>query len=120
MNKYKILLKSTDPMGMRFLSNLMRFANKGATLDRQYSPSLKFPHKAMLYFETEEYLYSNEEMEILPIEIIYTKEMLDEMDWEKFKATVGAKGVGGRKRNIMTNNYLKVVNGEKLEESEEE
>lgn len=120
MNKYKLILKSTDPMGMRFLNNLMYFANKGATLDRQYSPSLKFPHKAMLYYETTDYLETSEEMEVLPIEIIYTKEMLDDMDWDTFKFVVNEKGVGGKKRNFMTNNYLKVVSGQSADALEED
>lgn len=120
MNKYKLILKSTDPMGMRFLNNLMYFANRGATLDKQYSPSLKFPHKAMLYYETEDYLQTNEEIEVLPIEIIYTKEMLDAMDWETFKSVVNEKGVAGKKRNIMTNDYLKFVSGVEIKNTEED
>lgn len=118
MNKYKILLKSTDPMGMRFLNNVVLFANAGATLDRDYIPSMKFPFKAMFDYETSDYLETNQEMEVIPLELVYTKEMLDNLEWEEFKKVVGAKGIGGRARELMTNNYLKAVTQSKEEADE--
>ena len=42
----------------------------------------------------------------------YTKEELDDMDWEDLKEVCKKQGVSGRDRSVIINKYLKVVSGE--------
>lgn len=100
-------------MGLKFLQNIAEYAAKGATLDFKYPTSIRFPQKAMMNYETDEYLITSPDIQVIPIDLEYTKEMLEALDWEVFKRTVAKAGVGGRARDIMTNQYLKKLEEQK-------
>lgn len=121
MNKYKIELRATDSAGIKFLENVVRFANLGATIDSDYPTKNTFPNKVMLNVETEKFLEDDmvNGVRVYPVELQYSKEQLDAMSWPEFKETVKALVPKGRDRTIMTNKYLEACKTGIVSDSEE-
>lgn len=121
MNKYKVELKATDSAGIKFLENVVKFANMGGKLDSDYPTKNTFPNKAMFYVETEEFLSDDmvNGVRVYPLELQYSKEQLDAMSWPEFKETVKTLVPKGRDRTIMTNKYLEACKTGIVSDSEE-
>ena len=108
MNEYKILVTGSDSIGYSFMKNIIELANKGAVLEEGKVPALRFPQSAWMYLRTEELLESKPGMQFQIMQEIFTKEQLDDMDWETLKATVKKKfSISGRDRNLLITQYLK-------------
>lgn len=114
MNEYKIIIGATDPLGIKFLANVVKFANKGATIDEAHPWTCKFPAKVYMNIKTDEYLETDmvNGIQVFPISITYTKEMLDALEWTEFKDVVKKRGVGGRDRAQMVRQYLEATQQE--------
>lgn len=127
MNEYKIIIGATDPLGIKFLANVVKFANKGATLCQEHPYTCRFPHKAVMFLSTDEYLESDivNGVKVEPVNLVYTVEMLEALSWEKFKSVVRKGGVTkGRDRKVMQTQYLKntgqIPGGEEVASDEPE
>lgn len=122
MNEYKIVISGTDPYGIKFLNTVVEFANKGATIDEAHPWTCKFPAKVFMNIKTKEYLETDilSGVQVMPISIIYTKEMLDALEWTEFKDVVKKRGVGGRDRAQMVRQYLEATQQEGQRASEAE
>lgn len=107
MNTYKIELRATDSAGIKFLENVVRFANLGATIDSDYPTKNSFPNKVMLNVETEEFLEDDmvNGVRVYPVELQYSKEQLEEFDWDKLKAICKERGISGRDRAQLIRQY---------------
>jgi uncharacterized protein YbcV (DUF1398 family) len=115
-NKYIVLVTGTkDSLGFDFMKNVVSLANKGAVLQEGKVPFMRFPHQAFMYFETDELMENTPGFQYQIIQEIFTKEQLDEMDWETFKRVLKKVGIGGRTRDVMTTKYLKLLAGESFD-----
>lgn len=108
MNKYKVELKAKDSHGIGFIEQVVRFANMGATIDSAYPTKNTFPNQIMLTVETEEFLEDDMEkgIQVYAVELQYSKEQLEEFEWDMLKAVCKDRGISGRDRNLMTTKYL--------------
>lgn len=111
-NKYIVLVTGTkDSLGFDFMKNVVALANKGAVLQEGKVPFMRFPHQAFMYFETEELMENTPGFQFQRIQELYTKEQLDEMEWDLLKMVVKRDtGLTGRNRDLLTKQYLKSVN----------
>ncbi len=108
MNEYKVLVTGSDSIGYSFMKNVIELANKGAVLEEGKVPALRFPQSAWMYLRTDELLESKPGMQFQIMQEIFTKEQLDDMDWDTLKTTVKKKyGISGRDRGLITVQYLK-------------
>lgn len=108
MNEYKILVTGNDSLGYNFMQNVIELANLGAVLEDNKVPALRFPHSAWMYLQTTELMENKPGMQFQIVQELFTKEQLDDMDWETLKATVKKKyGISGRDRNLLVTQYLK-------------
>ena len=108
-NEYKVLVTGSDSIGYSFMKNVIELANKGAVLEEGKVPALRFPHSAWMYLKTDELMENKPGFQFQIIQEIFTKDQLDDMDWDTFKHTLKRKyGLGGRNREQMTREYLKV------------
>lgn len=108
MNEYKILVTGNDSLGYNFMQNVIELANKGAVLEDNKVPALRFPHSCWMYLQTDELMESKPGFQFQIMQEIFTKDQLDDMDWETLKATVRKKfGISGRDRQLITLQYLK-------------
>lgn len=116
MNKYICYVTGSDAIGYSFIKNVVELASKGATLQAGKIPCLRFPHSAFMVYNTEELMEDKPGFRYQIIHEQYTKEQLDEMEWEDLKKLIKkATGKTGRDRNLLTNYYLKVMAGEEPE-----
>ncbi len=108
MNEYKILVTGSDSIGYSFMKNIVELSNKGAVLEEGKVPALRFPQSAWLYLRTDDLMESKPGMQFQIMQEIFTKDQLDDMDWDTLKATVRKKfGISGRDRQLITLQYLK-------------
>ena len=108
VNEYKVLVTGSDSIGYSFMKNIIELANKGAVLEEGKVPALRFPHQAWMYLNTEELMVNKPGFQFQIMQEIFTKEQLDDMDWDTLKATVKKKyGISGRDRQLITLQYLK-------------
>jgi len=122
MNSYKVELKATDSAGIKFLENVVRFANLGATIDSDYPTKNTFPNKVMLNVETEEFLEDDmlNGVRVYPVELQYSKEYLESLPIEEMRPLVAQKGIKGRDKTKMIKQYLEACKGIVSESSEED
>jgi len=113
-NKYLVLVTGhKDSIGYDFMQNVVDLANKGAVLQKDKVPMLRFPHTAWFVYETDELMENSPGFQYQIIHEHYTKEQLDAMDWKDLKAQIKkATGKTGRDRQVLTAYYLKVIAGE--------
>lgn len=109
VNKYEIQLGPVDTLGVKWLSNLIRFIKMGADVKEGHHPSLKFPQHAWLTIETSELLRNEPGVQVFKIDEVYTREQLDAMEFPELREAVKSRGVKGRDRTIMTRQYLKAT-----------
>lgn len=124
MNKYLVYVQGPkDSLGFNFIENVVKLANKGATLQEGKLPRCSFPHSAWMYLETDEIMEDSPGFTFQIISEIFTKEQLEAMDWQDFKRIVNKAGVKGKDRQLMTNKYLQATDqwdsGEKEDENKE-
>ncbi len=119
MNQYLVFVQGNDSIGFNFLQNVVEMANKGAKLQEGKAPTMRFPYSAWMTLETEELMEDRPGIRFQIIVEKFTKEQLDEMEWEDFKRVLKKVGLGGRKRDVMTNQYLKLVAGESVDSEDE-
>ena len=107
MNTYKIELKAKDSAGIKFLEQVVKFANMGASIDTAYPTKNTFPNQVMLSVETEEFLEDDivNGMRVYPVELQYSKEQLEEFEWDKLKAVCKERGISGRDRAQLIRQY---------------
>lgn len=110
-NKYIVLVTGVkDSIGFDFMQNVVSLANKGATLQEGKIPSMRFPYQAFMYYECEDLMENCPGFQFQRIQEIYTKEQLDDMEWEDFKRVIKRDtGLTGRSRDQLTRQYLKTV-----------
>jgi len=112
MNEYKVLVTGNDSIGYSFIKNVVELANKGAVLEEDKVPGLRFPHSAWMYLKTKDLMENKPGFQFQIMQENFTKEQLDAMEWSEFKAVVKKKhGIGGRDRSVMTSQYLKAAFG---------
>jgi len=108
MNEYKVLVTGNDSLGYSFIKNIVDLANKGAVLEDNKVPGLRFPHQAWMYLKTTELMENKPGFQFQVMQELFTKEQLDDMEWAEFKAVLKKKySIGGRDRTVMTQQYLK-------------
>ena len=119
-NKYLVLVSGhKDSLGYDFMKNVIHLASKGAVLQDGKVPKLNFPHTAWMTFETDELMVNKPGFQFQIMQEIFTKDQLDDMDWDTLKATVKKKyGISGRDRNLLVTQYLKASG--QVESSKEE
>lgn len=109
MNKYEVFITGNDIMGYDFINKVVKYANMGAVISEEEIPRVKnFPQTVRLYLETE--LALKEEpgvrlaayREVVP----YTKEELDDMEWETLKEICRKVDITGRDRSKLVRDYL--------------
>lgn len=116
MNKYICYVTGADSIGYSFMKNVIELAQKGAVLQEGKVPCMRFPHSAFLVLHTEELMEDKPGFRYQIIHEQYTKEQLDEMEWEDLKKLIKkSTGKTGRDRSLLTNYYLKVMSGEEPE-----
>lgn len=119
MNEYKVLVTGSDSIGYSFMKNIIELANKGAVLEEGKVPALRFPHSAWMYLKTDKLMESKPGFQFQVMQENFTKEQLDELEWSEFKAVLKKKyQIGGRDRQVMTQQYLKASG--QVESSKEE
>lgn len=108
MNKFKVELKATDSAGIKFLEQVVKLANQGATIDSSYPTKNSFPNKVMLSIETEEFLVDDIKngMRVYPVELQYSREYLEKLTIQELRPIVKERGVTGRDCNQMIREYL--------------
>ncbi len=110
MNQYLVFVKGNDSIGFNFLKNVVEMANKGAKLQEGKVPTMRFPYSAWMTLETKEIMEDKPGIRFQIIVEKFTKEQLDEMEWEDFKRVLKRQyGLGGRNRDQMTKQYLKAA-----------
>jgi len=112
MNTYKVTLKSPDIMGLEWLHSIVKIANMGGRIEENFYSKVSFPHEVTMIVETEDRLETDMKRGIVvhPVLVAKTKEEMESMDWEVFKKECKAWGIGGRHRDTMTSQYLKITN----------
>lgn len=125
MAKQTLNITAADPVA--FVKRLLEAGKNGAVLKDRTFPRIKgVPFVAELEIDTDIGVESKPGVNAIPVplgERVYTKEELDTMEWETFKQVVASRNVGGRKRDLMTNKYLKIIAGQdtgSVEDSEED
>lgn len=132
MALYEIHVTSKDHIGMNFLENIIDLANKGATQKEGTIPMMRFPFNAKMVIETDEEPKASPHMRVFnmsegarEIKIIQessaaavgisfdldkdtklTKEQIEALDWNEFKAICKEAGFGGRDRAQMTKKLM--------------
>lgn len=108
MNRYMLYVTGNDSLGYGFMKNVVEASNKGAILQEDKVPRLNYPHSCWMYIESKDMLEDSPGFRYQVIQENYTKEQLEDMDWETLKATVKKKyGISGRDRNLLVTQYLK-------------
>ena len=108
MNEYKVLVTGSDSIGYSFMKNVVELANMGAVIEDNKVPALRFPHSCWMYLQTKELMENKPGFQFQIMQEIFTKEQLDDMDWDELKRTVKKKyGISGRDRGLITVQYLK-------------
>jgi len=124
MATQKINLTATNPVD--FVNRLLELGKQGAVLKDRTCPRLKgLPYAAELEIEIvgSDELKPTPGINAIPVPLaakIYTKEELETMDWDTFRAAVQSKGVRGRQREVMTVKYLQACETGVEDSSEEE
>lgn len=128
--KYQLIVKCGNSLGFGWLEQIVELANQGAKLQEGVMQALRFPHTCYMEIESDvepiatpfirvfredksEVFIIKEEEETgsgdgfsMDLTVRKTKEELDALEWDEFKALLKANGIGGRDRNKMTNQYL--------------
>jgi hypothetical protein len=107
MNKYKLQITSQDYYGHNFIDNIIKYAKKGASLDKRDMFYNEYPHSCTMHLETEEFLVSEASVEVVVIYEGWTKEMLQELRIEELRPVVATRGVTGRGKDAMIKEFLK-------------
>jgi hypothetical protein len=108
-NKYEIHLGPVDALGIKYLQNLIRFIKLGAEIKEGTTPTSTFPHRAWLTYETTDLLKNEPGVQVFVLSETFTREQLEAMDWDEFRAACKKKQVKGRDRTVMLTQYLKTT-----------
>lgn len=116
MNTYKIELKAKDSAGIKFLEQVVKFANMGASIDTAYPTKNTFPNQVMLSVQTEEFLEDDivNGMRVYPVELQYSREYLETLTIQDLRPLVKERGVTGRDCNQMIREYLETFKKEEV------
>lgn len=108
MNKYLVYVTGVnDTLGFSFLENVVSLTKQGAVLAPNMVHRCSFPHGAWMILESEEEFKSKPGYQVQIIFEDYTREELDDMEWEKLKKVVKQRfGITSRDRNVLINKYL--------------
>lgn len=104
MFKYKLILGGINPV--KFTEMLVDFASKGAKPVERAFPKLTIPYRVEMLIDSEELIESVPECTIIPIPTKYTREELDNLDWETLKRVCKHIGLTGRDREQLTRKYI--------------
>lgn len=107
MNQYKLYITSQDYYGVNFIESIVKYSGKGAVLDMTNHIYNSYPFSCTMLIETEEFLKSELCIEVTVIKENWTKEDLDNLDWDEFKRITSRLGISGRQRETMSNLFLK-------------
>lgn len=137
MALYEFVVKGSDPIGFNFIDNIIKLANLGATKKESQLPKMSFPHTVYMELESDKcpdiasasvrvFNMSEGGVEVKPgaveapavakggfsLEVEdrpgkLTKEELDALSWDDFKAEVKrVTDQTGRDRKLLTSTYL--------------
>ncbi len=106
MNKYKLQITSQDYYGHNFIDNIIKYAKKGAVLDKKERFYNDYPHACVMVIETEEFLKSEPSVDVVIVKEEWTKEVLQEMRIEDLRPIVATRGITGRDKNQMIREFL--------------
>ncbi len=106
MNRYKLLITSQDYYGHNFIDNIIKYAKKGAELDKKERFYNDYPHACVMVIETEEFLKSEPSVDVVIVHENWTKEALQEMRIEDLRPIVATRGITGRDKNQMIRDFL--------------
>lgn len=120
MNKYEVVVSDTDSLGIEFFQNCVKIAQQGGVLKDGVTVRLQFPRAAVFEITTEEFLETKLGFQVVPVDIQYTKEMLDNLEWSDFKNVVKRLVPKGRDRAVMTTQYLEACKTGIVDSSSEE
>lgn len=116
MNTYKITVKGVDIIGHKWLKNVVKFANMGATIEERFHLRTTFPHEVTMLLSTDKDVRLETDMSegivVYPVLVAKTREEMEAMEWEEFKRECKAWGIGGRHRETMTNQYMRATEQE--------
>lgn len=120
MNKYLVLVTGhKDSLGYDFMKNVVELANKGAVLQEDKVPTLRFPHSAWMYLETEELMENKPGFQFQEVLRVYTQEELDAMEWEELRAICRKVGLTHRDRKVLIKKYIQQMSVVSVEVSSE-
>lgn len=109
MNKYEIFITGGDIMGYDFINKIVKYANLGATISDEEIPRVKnFPQTVRMVIETEDVLKEEPGVRLAAYREVeaFTKEQLEDMDWDTLKETCRKVGITGRDRQKLVKEYL--------------
>lgn len=137
MALYEFVVKGSDPIGFNFIDNIIKLANLGATKKESQLPKMSFPHTVYMELESDKcpdvanasirvFNMSEGGVEVKPgaveapavakggfsleVEdkpVKLSKEELDALSWEEFKAEVKrVTGETGRDKKVLLATYL--------------
>ncbi len=97
-----------------FLSLVEEMVSKGGKVLKGY-PFLSLPYTASFEFINKEHIPARPGVQDLGRKVMadavavanYTKEQLEEMDWDAFRAVCKVFDIKGRERDVMVEKYLK-------------
>lgn len=112
--KYRVVVTGSDPVGYSFVENLVEVANLGGTLDKTIHPRMSFPQQAVFFLSTDEEKKSKACIKYIPFGVEYTREQLEEMDWDTFRAELKKVGVIGKDRKVMIDRYFSFLEENKI------
>ena len=105
MNEYLVYITGSDSIGYSFMQNCVEIAAKGAVLQEGKVPRLNYPHSAWFTLSTDEMLEDKPGFRFQIICEKFTKEQLDEMEWDALRALCKKRGISGRDRQQLIRQY---------------
>jgi len=109
VNEYEIQLGPVDHLGHKWAENLIKYTKLGAEVKKGSLIKATFPHHVWLTISTSEVLKNEPGVQVFRINETFTKEQLELMEWEDFRAACQSKKIRGRKRDDMMRAYLKAT-----------
>lgn len=109
MNKYLVYVTGNETLGYNFMKNVVKAVQMGATLKENSVPRMSFPHSAWFDLETEEFKKNEPGFQYQIVSEIYSKDQLEEMEWEELKKVAKKVGVTGRDRQQVIRKYVNLT-----------
>lgn len=109
MNKYLVYVTGNETLGYDFMKNVVKAVQMGGTLKENSVPRMSFPHSIWFELETEEFKKNEPGFQYQTVSEIYTKDQLEEMEWDELKKVAKSVGVTGRDRQQVIRKYVNLT-----------